>query len=130
MLLAGEHATAAPLAEEALGAFDRLGAVAERDRAMAELGGTGLVPSMRRRVAADAGWASLTDSERRVAVLLADGLSNPEIAGRLFVAPRTVSTHVSHILRKLGLRSRTEVAVMVARQAARDHGHPMTERQY
>lgn len=73
--------------------------------------------STRRRSAT--GWAALTPTELTVARLVAEGLSNPEIATELFLSPRTVQTHVSHILAKLSLRSRTEVA----REAAR-HGSP------
>jgi DNA-binding CsgD family transcriptional regulator/tetratricopeptide (TPR) repeat protein len=117
LLLGSDAPASASVVDGALGTLDLLGAAAERDRAVGTLRAAGLAPR-RRRVAAGAGWAALTDSERRVAVLLADGLSNPEIAARLFISPRTVSTHVSHILRKLGLRSRTEVAVMVTRVVA------------
>jgi DNA-binding CsgD family transcriptional regulator len=59
---------------------------------------------------ADFGWASLTATEVRVAGLVRDGLTNREIATRLFVSPRTVQTHVAHILQKTGLRSRVDVA--------------------
>lgn len=56
------------------------------------------------------GWEALTPTELKVAKLVAEGKSNPEIAADLYLSPRTVQTHVSHILRKLGLHSRTEVA--------------------
>ncbi|MDO8189595.1 helix-turn-helix transcriptional regulator, partial [Conexibacter sp. CPCC 205706] len=56
------------------------------------------------------GWAALTASERRVAELAAEGLSNPQIAERLVISRHTVATHVSRALAKLGLRSRYELA--------------------
>ncbi len=58
---------------------------------------------------AGVGWDSLTISERKVARLVADGLSNRQIAERLVLSVRTVETHVSHILGKLGMRSRVDV---------------------
>ena len=53
---------------------------------------------------------ALTRREREVVELVVDGLTNPEIAGRLFVSQKTVETHMTNILRKLGISSRREIA--------------------
>lgn len=62
----------------------------------------------RRRAAA--GWAGLTRSEEQVARLAAAGLTNRQIGTRLFISPRTVQTHLSHVFAKLGVTSRRELA--------------------
>ncbi len=59
---------------------------------------------------ARSGWDSLTPTETKIAALVEGGLSNPEIAARLFMSRRTVATHVSHILKKLNVHSRTDIA--------------------
>ncbi|MFJ8313410.1 MULTISPECIES: AAA family ATPase [unclassified Streptomyces] len=59
------------------------------------------------------GWDALTATERKVADLVAEGLSNPHIGERLFISRRTVQTHVSHILAKLDMTSRVEIAAHV-----------------
>jgi DNA-binding NarL/FixJ family response regulator len=59
---------------------------------------------------ASSGWDSLTPAETRIAAFVEEGLSNPEIAVRLLLSRRTVATHVSHILKKLDMHSRTEIA--------------------
>jgi DNA-binding CsgD family transcriptional regulator len=56
------------------------------------------------------GWDSLTPAEIKIAALVQGGLSNPEIAAKLFLSRRTVATHVSHILKKLDVHSRTDIA--------------------
>jgi DNA-binding NarL/FixJ family response regulator len=63
------------------------------------------------------GWDALTSTERVVAGLVAEGLSNPAIAGRMFVSRRTVQGHVSAILGKLGVTSRVELATLVTQRA-------------
>jgi DNA-binding CsgD family transcriptional regulator len=55
------------------------------------------------------GWEALTPTEVKIAYLVADGGSNPDVAAALFLSRNTVQTHVSHILAKLGARSRTEI---------------------
>lgn len=62
------------------------------------------------------GWASLTPTELDVARLVSEGLSGKDIAARLFVSPRTVQTHLTHIYAKLGVSSRVQLAQEVTRQ--------------
>ena len=61
------------------------------------------------------GWASLTPTERDVVGLVSEGLGNKDIATRLFVSPRTVQTHLTHVYHKLGLSSRVQLAQEAAR---------------
>ncbi|HKI39240.1 MAG TPA: LuxR C-terminal-related transcriptional regulator, partial [Mycobacterium sp.] len=63
------------------------------------------------------GWASLTPTERDVVRLVSEGLGNKDIAARLFVSPRTVQTHLTHVYTKLGLTSRVQLAQEAGRHA-------------
>jgi non-specific serine/threonine protein kinase len=65
--------------------------------------------------------SELTAREREVAELVAAGLTNPQIAAKLFLGARTVQTHLRSIMNKLGVNNRTQVAAYVTRQG-RDDG--------
>jgi len=67
------------------------------------------------------GWEALTPTEVKVAYLVADGQSNPGVAAALFLSRNTVQTHVSHILAKLGARSRAEIIREAVRHPATRH---------
>ncbi|RFU19089.1 LuxR family transcriptional regulator [Geodermatophilus marinus] len=122
LLLARAEARTTPaLAVEdgraALAAFDRLGAPSQLDAAAALLRSLGVRPRVGGRSA-----GPLTAREREVLDLVATGLSNPEIAARLFISRKTAAHHVSSVLAKLGVRSRAEaVAVCVREEVAAGH---------
>jgi DNA-binding CsgD family transcriptional regulator len=86
--------------EAALEGFERIGASCWAARARAELG----------RVGGRTRETGLTAAERRVAILVAEGRTNREVAAALFLGERTVASHLTHIYAKLGVRSRTELA--------------------
>ena len=86
--------------EAALELFEEIGAVGWAARARGELG----------RIGGRTREEGLTPAERRVAVLVAEGRTNREVAAALSLGERTVETHLSHVYAKLGVRSRTELA--------------------
>jgi DNA-binding NarL/FixJ family response regulator len=115
---AGREREARLQLEGALDRYAGLNATWDAARADARLRVYGIrrgVHGPRRRP--KAGWDALTDTEQTVAALLAEGLSNPDIASRMFISRRTVQFHVSNILAKLGLSSRVELATLVTRRA-------------
>jgi DNA-binding CsgD family transcriptional regulator len=65
------------------------------------------------------GWASLTPTELQVVALVSEGLTNPQVAERLFISRSTVKTHLEHIFAKLDVRRRGELAASAARRAGR-----------
>jgi DNA-binding CsgD family transcriptional regulator len=87
--------------ERAVGVFETLGSRLWAERAREELGRVSGRPRASQ---------GLTETEARVAALVAQGLSNREVADRLFVTPRTVEANLTRIFGKLGVRSRSELA--------------------
>jgi DNA-binding CsgD family transcriptional regulator len=94
--------------------FASMGAEAFAERARRELLATG--ETVRKRTAETRG--ELTAQEAQIARHARDGLSNPEIAGRLFISPRTVQYHLRKVFIKLDIRSRTELDRVLPRDAA------------
>jgi DNA-binding CsgD family transcriptional regulator/tetratricopeptide (TPR) repeat protein len=102
------------LLEEARTEFDACGAVRRRDETVRELRHLG------RRIGAGGrrghGPSALSDREREVAQLVTDGLTNRDIAARLFLSDKTVETHLSAVFRKLAVRGRAAVGTALARE--------------
>jgi DNA-binding CsgD family transcriptional regulator len=91
--------------------YTSLGAVTDVARLQARFRAHGIrrgPHTKHRRV--QSGWDSLTPAETKIAALVEGGLSNPEIAAQLFLSRRTIATHVSHILKKLDVNSRIDIA--------------------
>jgi DNA-binding CsgD family transcriptional regulator len=96
---------------QAVEVYTELGAAADIARLQAEFRAHGIRrgPHAKHR-RARSGWESLTATEIKIAAFVEEGLSNPEIAARLLLSRRTVATHVSHILKKLDVNSRIDIA--------------------
>ncbi len=96
---------------QAVEVYTALGAAADVSRLQATFRAHGIRrgPHAKHR-RARSGWDSLTATEIKIAAFVEEGLSNPEIAARLLLSRRTVATHVSHILKKLDVHSRIDIA--------------------
>jgi DNA-binding CsgD family transcriptional regulator len=113
---------AKPVLTEALGTFRRLGARSWAQRAQAELRACGVAVT-RAPVERDA-LAELTPQQRQIIRLASDGLTDREIGDRLFLSPRTVSSHLYRSYPKLGVASRHQLRDVMARA-----GTPATARE-
>jgi len=107
---ANQRADARGFLQEGLELAQRCGAVPVVERAHAELLATGARPRRPVRTGVD----SLTPSERRVARMAAEGQTNREIAQALFVTPKTIEMHLSHVHRKLDIQARSQLARAMA----------------
>ncbi|HEX5503329.1 MAG TPA: response regulator transcription factor [Thermomicrobiales bacterium] len=110
-LAAGERQTAIAEGQAALAAFEALGAERLADEAAAFLRALGVKAAR----TGPRGSGLLTKREREVLALLGEGLSNRELAERLFITRKTVEHHVASILAKLALSSRAEAAAYAVR---------------
>jgi DNA-binding NarL/FixJ family response regulator len=104
-------------ARTALAEFERLGAPREADAAAAFLREHGVAGRTGPK-----GLELLSRREREVLALLGEGLTNAEIAARLFISTKTAGNHVSSVLSKLNLRSRTEAAAYAVRHGGTPSG--------
>lgn len=112
LLRANRYGEAAPVLDAVIGVARRLGSLPLLRRAEE------LQRSSRAHASGQEPWHPLTVREFEVARKIAEGLTNAAIAEELFVSPKTVSAHVEHILDKLGVARRAEVAAWVATIAA------------
>ena len=112
----GERAEARAALLRADEVYGELGADWDRSRLGAVLRRHGFRRGTRRRQRPETGWDSLSPTERQVAELVGASMSNREIAERLTLSTRTIDTHVSHILAKLTVRSRVDIARAVDRR--------------
>jgi DNA-binding CsgD family transcriptional regulator len=103
---------------EAIGLYEDLQARWDIRRAGSRLRPYGIKRGALRAQRAVSGWEALTPTEVKVARLVAEGRSNPDVAAELFMSRNTVQTHVSHILTKLGAKGRQDIAREALRQAA------------
>jgi DNA-binding CsgD family transcriptional regulator len=99
---------------QAVDLYESLGATVDIARAESRLRARGVRLGARGRRRPSTGWAALTPAEAKVADLVAEGMTNPEIAGRMFLSRRTVQTHVSQILTKLEVAGRSGVVRLAA----------------
>ena len=106
---------------EAHAAFERLGAEPWAQRTLAELHAAG--GRRARAVERD----ELTAQEVRVARAVARGATNREVAAELFLSPKTIEFHLRLIYRKLGVRSRTQLARLVAEGGLEDAAAPVSD---
>jgi DNA-binding NarL/FixJ family response regulator len=114
----GQRADAVVEAQRALAVFDRLGAKLLADRTDALLRSLGARARSIGR-APDVAMAELSRREREVLGLLRQGLTNTEIAARLYISGRTAEHHVGRVLGKLGVRSRAEAAAFAVAHSDR-----------
>jgi DNA-binding CsgD family transcriptional regulator/tetratricopeptide (TPR) repeat protein len=109
-LIASDRGAAVDALGRTLALYTQIGATWDARRVRSRLRDLGV---RRRLVATEpetTGWAALTTSEVTVARLVAEGLTNREVAERLFLSPHTVSSHLRHVFGKLGINSRVELA--------------------
>lgn len=114
---AGDSDQAVQLLDEAAEIYADAGAARLLARVDAALRACGAPRRRSGPAQATHGWKSLSPKEREVVVLVAEGLSNPEIGKRLFISRRTVETHLSHVFRKLGVSNRAQLAAAAATEA-------------
>ncbi|MEY9928567.1 DNA-binding CsgD family transcriptional regulator [Catenulispora sp. GP43] len=95
---------------DALARYTEIGAVWDARRVRGQLRDLGIRRRLVVKEPATTGWAAMTGAEESVAKLVAEGLTNREVAERLYLSPHTVNSHLRHVFAKLGIKSRVELA--------------------
>lgn len=119
----GDHDKAISRLTEAISVYQQVGATADTARVRRRLRKLGVrrrhwTQSAGRPVS---GWQSLTDIERAVSELVAQGLNNRQVADQMYISVHTVAFHMRQVFRKLGIGSRVELARIVLQQAHQPH---------
>jgi DNA-binding CsgD family transcriptional regulator len=117
----GDQDRATTLLSQAYALYEELGGDDDQARVRSSLRAAGT--RLRHWTRADRpafGWGSLTDTERRVADLVAQGLSNRQVANRVFLSAHTVAFHLRHVFWKLGITSRVQLARIAGEQSTED----------
>ncbi|HUC57562.1 MAG TPA: helix-turn-helix transcriptional regulator [Streptosporangiaceae bacterium] len=114
----GNQDNAVAWLREAYALYEQLGTVGSMARVRSQLRAAGVRLHHWKRADKPAyGWESLTETEQRIADLVAQGLSNRQVAARLFLSTHTVAFHLRHIYWKLDVNSRVQLARLAAEQA-------------
>ena len=114
LLNSSDRVRAVATLAEASALAQKIGATGESQRIQRVLRTAGVRRRASSPVRPEAGWAAVTEAERRVAHLIADGHSNKSAAAALFLSPSTVATHLHAIYRKTGVTSRLQLSKLVA----------------
>lgn len=118
----GHRSRAVELLDEALRGYVDCGSNRDAARARRRLRQLGVRRRPSRDSDTSSGWSTLTESELRVARLVAEGMTNRAVAERLFLSPHTIDSHIRHSFTKLGVSSRVELTRHVlAHEAAGNH---------
>lgn len=110
---AGHRSTAVQLLREALQLYESCGARRDAIRVIKRLSRLGVHHASARNARPSIPWDTLSESELRVVRLVAEALTNREVASRLFLSPHTVDSHLRHSFTKLGVNSRVELTRQV-----------------
>jgi DNA-binding CsgD family transcriptional regulator len=113
----GNRAAAVDRLHEAYALYEQLGATGSMDRVRARLRATGVrVRHWRYADRPAFGWESLTDTERRIVHLVAQGCSNRQIASQMFLSVHTIAFHLRRVFGKLDVSSRVQLASLATEQ--------------
>jgi DNA-binding CsgD family transcriptional regulator len=121
----GHHQDAVEQLQQAYAQYEQLGCVEAMGRVRSRLRALGIRLHHWTYTGRPAfGWDSLTDTERRIVELVAQGLSNRQVASQVFLSVHTVAYHLRHVFWKLDVSSRVQLARLAAEQATPAGGKP------